>query len=213
MTRLPQPFDPLAKSHRKNPRGLTVGLLGGSFNPAHDGHRHISNLAIKRLGLDQVWWLVSPQNPLKPAKGMASFDQRFAEAAKLTAKDANILVSDIECRLNCRHTVDTLKRMAKRYPGTRFVWLMGADNLIQISRWKDWTQIFETVSIAVFARPSYSIRAMASQAARRFADKRIPAFQLRGLAKRKPPAWVFLWTKLHAASSTEIRRGKSPGRQ
>ena len=196
-------------AYHKRPRGMTVGLLGGSFNPAHEGHRHISLLALKMLRLDQVWWMVSPQNPLKPSKGMAPFEDRMTGAEAIVKADPNILVTDIERRFGTRHTALTLKRLKRLYPGVTFVWLMGADNLTQISKWKDWTQIFESVAIAVFARESYSIRAMASEASRRYAEYRVPFQRIRGLAKTKPPAWGFLWTRLNKASSTAIRQGRS----
>ncbi|MBT4905881.1 MAG: nicotinate-nicotinamide nucleotide adenylyltransferase, partial [Rhodospirillaceae bacterium] len=130
-------------------RGRRIGLLGGSFNPAHDGHRHISQLALARLGLDEVWWLVSPQNPLKSEAGMAPFESRL-ESADRIACDRRIRVSALEAELGTRYTADTLKALQNRYPAARFVWLMGADNLVQISRWRAWTQIFKTIPIAVF---------------------------------------------------------------
>ena len=133
--------------------GRRVGLLGGSFNPAHEGHLHISRLALDHLGLDELWWLVSPRNPMKPARGMASFDERLA-GARTVAADPRIAVSGIERRLGTRYTADTLRALGARFPRIAFVWVMGADNLAQISRWKDWTAIFEAVPIAVFDRPS-----------------------------------------------------------
>jgi nicotinate-nucleotide adenylyltransferase len=184
--------------------GRRIGLLGGSFNPAHDGHRHISMLALRQLRLHEVWWLVSPQNPLKPASGMADLSERLA-FAKTVARHPQIVVSDIEAHLNTRHTLDTLRRLKRRCGRTRFVWLMGADNLTQISQWRDWTSIFDTVPIAVFARPGYSMLALAGKAAHRYARIRMPARVASGLATRRPPAWVFLHSQLHHASASEIR--------
>ena len=132
-----------------------IGILGGSFNPAHDGHRHISLEALKRLRLDEVWWLVSPQNPLKPQEGMAPFEDRI-EKAKSVADHPRIRVTDIEKGFATTYTAETLARLCRRFPNQRFVWLMGADNLSQISRWNRWTRIFHTVPVAVFDRPSYS---------------------------------------------------------
>jgi len=184
--------------------GRRIGLLGGSFNPAHDGHRHISLLALRLLRLHEVWWLVSPQNPLKPAAGMTELAARLAYA-KTVARHPRIVVSDIETHLNTRYTLDTLRLLRRRCRRTRFVWLMGADNLTQISQWRDWTSIFDTVPVAVFARPTYSMLALAGKAAHRYARIRMPARVASGLATSTPPAWVFLHSRLHHASATEIR--------
>jgi len=182
-----------------------VGLLGGSFNPAHDGHRHFSVEAIRRLGLDEVWWLVSPQNPLKSAADMATLETRVA-VAQARAAHPRITVTPIEVELGTRFTVDTLAALRRRYPRTRFVWLMGADNLLQIPRWRGWTRIFCMVPVAVFPRRPYSIPALFGTAAQRFARDRVDAGRSRGLPFMKPPAWVFLEGPLHPASATEIRR-------
>ncbi len=181
-----------------------IGLLGGSFNPAHDGHRHISLEALKRLRLDEVWWLVSPQNPLKPTRGMAPLDARIAMARKV-AVDARIHVSALEKDLGTRYTADTIRALVERFPDVCFVWLMGADNLIQMPRWHCWTSIFYTVPIAVFARPTYSRRALSSRAARRFARARVRRTRAGALAGRRPPAWVFLQIPAHPESATRIR--------
>ena len=151
---------------RRTRRGRRVGLLGGSFNPAHEGHLYISRLALKALRLDEVWWLVSPQNPLKPQAGMAPFAERLAGARAL-ARDRRIKVSAIEQDLATRYTVDTLDKLAQRYRDLRFVWLIGADNLEQLPKWKGWSRIFHMVPIAVFARDTYDSRALTGQAALR----------------------------------------------
>lgn len=182
--------------------GLRVGLLGGSFNPAHDGHLHISREAIKRLGLDQVWWLVSPQNPLKPVTGMASLAERLASADR-AAQHPAVRVSDIEQRMGTRYTVDTVRAMRRRFPRHRFVWLMGADNMVQFPRWKRWTEIAETLPIAVFARGRVTYAALSGPLARRYARRRVTDPRL--LATSRPPAWSFLFTPLHPASSTALR--------
>ena len=181
-----------------------IGLLGGSFNPAHEGHLHISVLALERLDLDELWWLVSPQNPLKPSAGMAPLGQRL-EAARAIARDPRIRVTDIERALGTRYTIDTLRALKTRHPGVRFVWVMGADNLIEIRRWKEWRSIFRMLPIAVFARPSYVLRALRSGAARRFASARKGRLRAADLAGLDPPAWVLLQTPRHAASATRIR--------
>ena len=185
-----------------------IGILGGSFNPAHRGHLDISLKALRRLGLDQVWWLVSPQNPLKPADGMAPFAERLA-AARRMARNPRIRVTDLEQRLGSRFTAESLKLLLRRFPETRFVWLMGADNLAQIAQWRDWQQIFHLVPIAVFARPSYCFKALAAKAARRFARYRLKEGAGRRLATSEPPAWLFVHGRLNPISATEIRRRRS----
>ncbi len=184
-----------------------IGLLGGSFNPAHEGHLHISKLALEKLGLDEVWWLVSPQNPLKPKDGMASFKARMASANAVTkAFAARIVVTDIEARLGTRYTCDTLKRLHDEHPDVAFVWLIGADNLRQMPKWKGWRAIFRTVPIAVFPRAPYSLRALGGRAARRFANARVAQSRAKSLADLRPPAWIFLRTPMHGAAATRIRR-------
>lgn len=185
-----------------------VGLLGGSFNPAHAGHRHIAELALKYLGLDEVWFLVSPGNPLKRRDGMAPLKERLKSAAAI-ARHPRLRATAIESVLGTRFTADTLEALVRRFPRTKFVWLMGADNLIQLPQWERWTSIFHTVPIAVFARPSYSTNALAGKAAHRFSTARQRSRQgAARLASRKPPAWVFLHTRLHPASATSIRARK-----
>ena len=180
-----------------------VGLLGGSFNPAHAGHLHISAEAMKTLGLDQVWWLVSPQNPLKSAKGMASLSDRLHHAAALAAPVPGIIVTDIERTLDTTRTAATLAKLTQRYPRIAFVWLMGADNLAQCPRWWRWPSIFQRARVAVLDRSPYSYQALTGAAAQRFAQAR----------KRKPsaiwnsflPAWTYLAIRRHPASATALR--------
>jgi nicotinate (nicotinamide) nucleotide adenylyltransferase/ribosome silencing factor RsfS/YbeB/iojap len=180
--------------------------LGGSFNPAHGGHVHVSLLALKLLGLGEVWWLVSPQNPLKPVAGMAPLAVRFEQACRVAAGHRQLRVSDLEGRLRSSgYTVDTLKALRRRFPRLRFVWLMGSDNLVQIPRWERWPEIFRTVAVAVFDRPSYSLRALSGIAAKRFARRRIPVAAARRLSEKRPPAWVFFHTPLDSRSATRIR--------
>lgn len=187
-------------------RGRRVGLLGGSFNPAHSGHRHISLMALKRLKLDEVWWLVSPQNPLKSPAGMAPLEIRLI-GAKRAANHDKIKVTDLESDLGTTFTAETLMHLSRHFPRHRFVWLMGADNLIQIDQWEKWQNIFHTVPIAVMARPTYSLKALASKAARRFAKGRVPEPKAYRLADLAPPAWAYLHTPLDATSATKIRAG------
>ena len=180
--------------------------MGGSFNPAHGGHLHLSLLALRYLALDEVWWLVSPQNPLKPVAGMAPFAARLEQARRIAAGHKRIVVSDLEVRLGgSTYTADTLHALRRRFPRLRFVWLMGADNLVQLRRWQRWSEIFRTVAIAVFDRPSYSLKALAGLSARRFARERVPVSAARRLAEMKPPAWVFFHTPLDARSATQVR--------
>lgn len=184
---------------------LRIGLLGGSFNPAHVGHLHISAEAMRLLRLDTVWWMVSPQNPLKPTEGMAELDRRIAAARDVAAADPRIFVTDIERQLGTTYTANTLDRLVCGSPHDRFVWLMGADNLLQIHRWHKWTQIFHTVPVAVFGRPGYSFRATSCVAARRFARDRWPQAAAMRLADAALPAWMFLKIREHPESATRIR--------
>jgi len=192
--------------------GRRVGLLGGSFNPAHAGHLHVSRLAIARLGLDAVWWLVSPQNPLKGEDGMAPLGARMADARRV-ARDPRIVVSDIEARTGTTYTADTLRLMARAFPRRRFVWLMGADNLVQLPQWRAWRSIPHLVPIAIFDRAPYSTGALAGMAARTFARSRRAARDAATLVDRNPPAWIFFHTPLHEASATRLRAERSSARR
>lgn len=185
-------------------RGQTVGLLGGSFNPAHAGHRHIAEEALRRLGVDWVWWLVSPQNPLKSPTEMAPLPRRLASAATL-ARHPRMVATTVENDLGTSYTAETLRRLTALFPKTRFVWLMGADNLTQISRWRAWETLYDRAAVAVFARAPYSGAALMGQAAQKFRAARLPDAASRSLARHRRPAWVFLRTRLHPASATAIR--------
>jgi nicotinate-nucleotide adenylyltransferase len=179
--------------------------LGGSFNPAHGGHLHISLLALRYLDLDEVWWLVSPQNPLKPARGMAPFAERLAGAAAIAKGHPRVKVSAIEAALRTNFTADTIAALGRRFSRTRFVWLMGGDNLAQLPRWQRWVELAERVPIAVFDRPQTSPKALAGKAAQRFARARVPEAAARRLAEMEPPAWVFFHSRLDPRSATNIR--------
>lgn len=185
-------------------RRVRVGLLGGSFNPAHAGHAHVAQAALRRLGLDQVWLLVSPGNPLKPPRGMAPLADRLASAAHI-ADGRRVVASGIEASLGTRFTVDTLRALRRRFPLVHFVWLMGADNLVQLPRWRRWMTIARLMPVAVLPRPTYNCRALAGRAAHRFRRARAPISAASILPLYQPPAWIFLPVPQHAASATAIR--------
>jgi nicotinate-nucleotide adenylyltransferase len=193
------------------PKGARIGLLGGSFNPAHGGHRHISLEALRRLGLDEVWWLVSPQNPLKPRDDMAPLAARLASARRVIDGHGRLRATDIERVLGTLYTADTLAALRGRFPHVRFVWLMGADNLAQIARWDRWRRVFESMPIAVLDRPSYSYSVSYAMAAHRYRTARIAERSARELAACTPPAWVFLHQARDPRSATRIR-ARRPGR-
>ncbi|MFQ5624216.1 MAG: nicotinate-nucleotide adenylyltransferase [Paracoccaceae bacterium] len=183
--------------------GLKVGLLGGSFDPPHAGHVHISRWAMRRFGLDRVWWLVSPGNPLK-ADGPAPLERRMA-ACRALVRHPRILVTDIEARMGTRYTAQTLAGLFGRYPGVRFVWLMGADNLGQFHRWENWQWIMENVPIGVMARHGQQVSAGLSPAAARYRRFRLDARRARRLPFARPPAWCLLTGRMVDQSSSAIR--------
>lgn len=184
--------------------GQVIGLFGGSFDPPHAGHVHLSHEAMRRLGLDRLWWLVSPGNPLKHDPP-APLEARIAAARRLVA-DPRVEITDIERRLGTRATADTLAALLRLYPGVRFVWLMGADNLAQFHRWDRWRSILSMVPVAVFARPGQRLPALNGPAARIFARARLPARSARRLGHLAPPAWIWLDIPMRAESSTALRR-------
>jgi nicotinate-nucleotide adenylyltransferase len=196
---------------RRAPR-LRIGLLGGSFNPAHEGHLAITREALKRLRLDRVWWLVSPQNPLKPSAGTADLEQRLAGARAVAGRHPRVVVSDLESRLGTRYTVDTLSWLRRRCR-SRFVWLIGADNLAQLPLWRGWRRLVRMVPIAVFDREPYSYVALAGRMASAYAEGRLEETRASALAESPPPAWVYLRLRRHQASSTAIRREKAASRR
>ena len=183
--------------------GLRVGLLGGSFDPAHAGHVHVSRWALKALALDRVWWLVSPGNPLK-ADAPADLSRRL-QAAGAIMRHPRVAVTDLEARAGTRYTAATLALLRRRYPGVRFVWLMGADNLRTFHRWDRWEEIMTMVPVAVLARPGEQLRAGLSPAARRFARWRVPQAAAATLPFRRPPAWTLLSGRMLDLSSSELR--------
>ncbi len=192
-----------------------IGLLGGSFNPAHDGHIHIAREALKRLDLDEVWLLVSPQNPLKSARDMAPLAVRLAGTKAQCAADPRLRALALETAMGTRYTADSLAVLRQRFPKTRFVWLMGADNLGQIHRWQNWRSIFHAMVIAVFARPAYDVKALAGKAARALSTARVAPSRARSLAAFDPPSWTFFPVRHHPASATRLRaltKRAKPGR-
>lgn len=183
--------------------GQTIGLLGGSFDPPHTGHVHITTEALKRFGVDHVWWLVSPGNPLKD-HGPAPLADRV-QAARAMMRHPRVVVTDLEARLGTRYTAQTLVALRRRYPGVRFVWLMGADNLAQFHRWQDWRWIMDTVPVGVMARPGDRISARLSRAARIYADARLPGRASHNLGRSDAPAWSFVNLPMSDQSSSAIR--------
>ena len=187
--------------------GQRIGLLGGSFDPPHAGHLHITGRALQALRLDRAWWLVSPGNPLKP-DAPAGLGRRMA-AARALVRDRRVAVTDIEARLGTRYTATTLIELRRRYPQVRFVWLMGSDNLAGFHRWDRWRQILALAPVCVLARPGEQLRAGLSPAARAYARWRLPPSEAAGLADCRPPAWVLLVGPMLDLSSTELRtRGR-----
>jgi nicotinate-nucleotide adenylyltransferase len=184
--------------------GMRIGLLGGSFNPPHAAHRAISLFAIKRLKLDRVWWLLTPGNPLKDNGGLPDLSER-ADAARKIADDPRIDISCLEAVIGVKYTVDTIIHLRRRVSGVHFVWIMGADNLAQFHRWKDWRRIASAVPIAVIDRPPQSFRALAAPAAQALARYRVPENQAARVAEQHAPAWVFLTGMKLNLSSTGLR--------
>lgn len=187
-----------------NRRGPVTGLLGGSFNPAHAGHRRISLFAREALGLDEVWWMVSPGNPLKAKVGMAPLAARV-RSAKSFSRNAPIRVTAIEQALGTRYTIDTIRALKRRYPKRRFVWLMGSDNLAQFHRWKDWRKLAREMPIAVIARPGYDNAALASPAMAWLRDYRLSAAGLRNRGEWSAPALIELRFDPDPRSATKAR--------
>jgi nicotinate-nucleotide adenylyltransferase len=185
---------------------MSIGLLGGSFNPAHEAHRQISLTALKRLGLDRVWWLVAPSNPLKAAARLPSLEDRIKAARKM-ARSPRIQVTGFAA--SSPYTVDLVTELKRRLPGVNFVWLMGADNLAQFHRWRSFDRIFAKLPIAVLDRPGFRLKARAGMAAQRFAPYRVDESDARGLARLEPPAWTILTHRLSGLSSTALRAGKA----
>jgi nicotinate-nucleotide adenylyltransferase len=185
--------------------GMRIGLFGGSFNPPHAAHRAASLFALKRLGLDRVWWLVSPGNPLKDTRDLPPLAERMA-AARACARHPRIDVTDIEAQIGSRYTVDTIRVLRRHCPSVRFVWIMGVDNLLDFHRWRAWRDIFALVPIAAVDRGGIGLGALGRPAAQAFRQWRLPAGDARQLAARKPPVWVLLHGVKSPVSSTTLRQ-------
>jgi nicotinate-nucleotide adenylyltransferase len=183
--------------------GQSIGLLGGSFDPPHLGHLHLSREALKRFGLDQIVWLVSPGNPLKPNPPAPMSDRMAAARALVT--HPRIHISDFEARVGTRYTAETLVALRARYAGVRFVWLMGADNLAQFHKWENWRAILDTVPVGILARPDQRIAARSSPAARLYRDARLPPHAAKALGRADAPAWCFVNIPMTDVSSSAIR--------
>ena len=183
----------------------SVGLFGGSFNPAHGGHLHVARAGLRQLQLDEIWWLVSPQNPLKPEQ--PSWDSR-AETVRDLPLPPNMRVSDIELQYRTQYTIDLLTTLKARQRDTQFVFMMGADNLLQLPKWRAWQRIIETVPIAVIARPGSPIKARLGQAARQYNFARIGEDQAHSLKHYAAPAWTYLTLPLDKRSSSAIRASR-----
>jgi nicotinate-nucleotide adenylyltransferase len=184
--------------------GGRIGLLGGSFNPAHQAHRHVTLIALRRLKLDAVWWMVSPQNPLKSTAGMASLERRLTRAREVAAHP-DIHVSAPEVALGTQYTIDTIEALVAKFPKAEFVWLMGGDSLATFHLWRRWKAIAKLLPIAVIARPGFTVRALASPAALYLDDVRIDETDAAKLAAAKAPAWVFIRERLDPTSATALR--------
>ena len=211
-------------------------LLGGSFNPAHAGHLYISREAMKRLGVNETWWLVSPGNPLKETKGMAEFNARYEKAREVAKVDRRIKVSDFELFFSPRrgevrrgalysrnsqsphpnpppngegikksYTIDTIRALQRRYPDRQFIWLMGADNLVQFHRWQNWHEIFRKIPIVIFTRAPHDLVALHSKAALRFAQNRLN-FERSTISSGKTPRWGYILTRKSPLSATVMRK-------
>ncbi len=185
---------------------MTVGLFGGSFNPPHEGHFLVASLAIQRLGLDQLWWLVTPGNPLKSGNGLAPLHERLA-LSEAFAHDPRIHVSALEKKLGTAYTARTIRHIVRRNTGVNFVWIMGADNLGDFHRWQEWRSIARTVPLAVIDRPGSTLTFLSSKAARALDKARVAEKNARALARMKPPAWTFIHGPRSHVSSTALRRG------
>ena len=188
-------------------RGLRIGLFGGSFNPAHEGHRLASLAAMKRLGLDRVWWMVTPGNPLKESDGLAGLDARI-EAARQVANHPRIDVTGFEAALGTRYSVETVDYLRRRCPGVQFVWIMGADILPQLHRWKRWREFLASIPIAIVDRPGSTFNATRGRAATFMARGRLRESEAPSLCGASPPASVFIHGPRSTASSTALRRAK-----
>lgn len=187
--------------------GMTIGLFGGTFDPPHEGHLRVAETALKRLGLDRLWWMVTPGNPLKDRADMTKFKTRL-EKARTFVRHPRIDVTGFEASLGSAYSAETVAFIVNRYPQTRFIWIMGADNLEGFHRWKQWREILMTLPVAIADRPGYRHRALSNPAATAFAPFRVDESDARGLSRFRPPAWTLLTLRLSDLSSTQLRSKK-----
>ncbi len=197
------PYEALRIPHAEP--GMAIGLYGGSFNPPHAAHEHVAATALTRLGLDRVWWLVTPGNPLKSHGDLASLDERMA-AVKALADHPRFTVTALEAGHGLTYSADTVRFLKRRLPGVRFVWVMGADNLASFHRWERWRDIVDAVPIVVVDRPGSSLSPVSAPMARIYASARVDEARVRGFARRPAPAWTFLHAPRSHLSSTMIRQ-------
>ncbi len=192
--------------------GMRIGLLGGSFNPPHEGHRHIAETALRRLGLDQVWLVVTPGNPIKAHGDLAALSERLSATQRMM-NHPRIKVTGFEAALPTAYTARTIAFVKRRFPGVRFVWIMGGDNLATFHRWQEWRGIVRSLPIAVLDRPGFRFPAMGSPASVQFRRARVDETQAGALAFMRPPAWTYLTIPLADISSTQLRqqRGATQG--
>ncbi|MEL6297974.1 MAG: nicotinate-nucleotide adenylyltransferase [Pseudomonadota bacterium] len=205
MNSAPVRFGAIAAKPPLSTPGQRIGLLGGSFNPPHAAHLMISQTALRRLQLDRVWWIVTPGNPLKSHDGLAELNERVAACKTLAAADKRIEITSFETALGSPYTAATIAFLKRRAPATRFVWLMGADNLAQFHHWQHWRDIADTVPIAVIDRPGTHLRSLAGPAAHALRSAFVPEWRAAALAHQSPPAWTFVTGPLSSLSSTELR--------
>jgi nicotinate-nucleotide adenylyltransferase len=184
-------------------RGMKIGLFGGSFNPAHEGHHHVAETARQRLGLDKIIWLVSPQNPLKSSRDTAPLQERIDELRPFVGP--HDIISTFESRIKAKYTLDTLRALKARYPGVKFVWIMGGDSLAGFHKWRGWVQIMHMIPVVVVSRPGALMNARFSPTAKRFSPFRVRERTGRLIPGMKAPAWAYLQGPLHGHSSTAIR--------
>ncbi|MFC3052740.1 nicotinate (nicotinamide) nucleotide adenylyltransferase [Kordiimonas pumila] len=186
----------------KRTEGRVIGLYGGSFNPAHEGHLHVAKEALKRLKLDEIWFVVSPGNPLKGAVGMAPFSERMSSISKLIGCRPNMTATDIEQKLDTVYTATMVSELKKALPKTKFIWVMGADNFVGFQHWKHWQNIVRMLPIAIFDRAGYAIDGLKSDLARYYHKFHVAPKQLKSA---QTPAWTFVTIPRHPGSATEVR--------
>jgi nicotinate-nucleotide adenylyltransferase len=186
--------------------GLRIGLFGGSFNPPHQGHRLVTLIALRRLGLDRIWWIVTPGNPLKDTRGLAPLAERLVACRRLMPEPM-VDITGFEAGIGTRYTLDTLRYLKRRCPTVRFIWIMGADNLVQFHRWQGWREIARLMPIAVVDRPGATLKATAGRAARALAHQRVPERTEAALVG-KPGRWALLHGPRSGQSSTLLRRAR-----